>query len=175
MHLFPNTDAMTDPVARGRFWPALRHFWSDVRVDGWQEALSGEQSADALSNLMTVGSNVRGYWERALFALKPLELSEDGKCLRTQFFWLRRLTKPSVWDEPAKEGTLLERLEARLGRAKLWDTITERKIVSGDVVVLKTTDPEKYPIPSIALLDMMWVLNRVASISSFSNFGELDD
>lgn len=175
MRLFPHTDAMRVPVAREKFWSALRLFWSDARVDGWKEALSCGQGIDTLSNLMTVGSDVSGYWKRARFALKPLELSDDGKCLRMQFFWLRRFTKPSVLDESAKGASLLERLDTGHGRARLWGMITEQKIVSGDVVTLKTMEPAKYPLPSMTLLDMMWVLNRVASISSFSDFGEFDD
>jgi hypothetical protein len=102
------------------------------------------------------------YWKKALFVLKPVSLSRDDKSLVLQFFWLKHskingevdmLKKPvlpSDYDSPDIE---------------LVNCVTGRKIRSGDMITLTTTDPVNLPLPDYDLLDMQWVLNRVCALS----------
>jgi hypothetical protein len=47
----------------------------------------------------------------------------------------------------------------------MWDFQTERKICSGDEICLETNDPQRLPLPDWRLLDMQWILHRVAAMS----------
>jgi hypothetical protein len=38
-------------------------------------------------------------------------------------------------------------------------------IVSGDLVELRTSDPARLPLPSMAILEMQWVLCRVLALA----------
>jgi hypothetical protein len=40
-----------------------------------------------------------------------------------------------------------------------------RPILSGDVVGLRTSDPARLPLPSMAILEMQWVLYRVLALA----------
>lgn len=41
---------------------------------------------------------------------------------------------------------------------------TDKHVQSGYYIDLKTTNPVAYPLPSLALLEMLWHLNRVATM-----------
>lgn len=59
----------------------------------WKKDLFGRRGTEICENLVTMGPTVHAYWRAAFFALKPLELSEDKKSLKLQFFWLRPLPR----------------------------------------------------------------------------------
>ena len=62
---------------------------------------------------------------------------------------------------------------------KLYDVRTDKKICSGDEIFLETNDPERLPLPDWRLLDMQWILHRVAAMSGAAEprdgFDEDDD
>jgi hypothetical protein len=58
---------------------------------------------------------------------------------------------------------------------KLFDCKTETKIKSGDVLVFHTEDPVNLPLPSIDLLNMQWLLNRLLAMSGAADAPELDE
>lgn len=76
-----------------------------------------------------------------MFALKPVEVSSDGKYLQARFYWLDRFSEPLFLDDSTVRPSLSANLNSGGGAVKLWDCVTERKIVSGDMVVLRTEDP----------------------------------
>ena len=47
----------------------------------------------------------------------------------------------------------------------LTNPLTGENFRSGDRVRLSTNNPEKMPLPDIRLLELRWMLNRVAAIS----------
>lgn len=49
--------------------------------------------------------------------------------------------------------------------AKLWNCETDKPIYSGELVTLTTRDPVAMPLPSFELLEMQWMLNRIAALS----------
>ena len=100
------------------------------------------------------------YWTKAYFALKPIQLSDDKKCLDVEFYWMPRCNHSAAVD-------ILTSPESSEGRsdAKLLHFPTERLIYSGQTFSLTTDDTEKHPLPHPALLEMQWILQRVAAMS----------
>jgi HNH endonuclease len=147
------------------FWAVLELFWSADRIKSWYESIfSTDSGTEIVPNLMCLCPNAHRYHERALFALKPIEVSEDKGKLRVQFYWLPRnklsnsidiLTVPAIPDN--ENGAIHE-----IG---LWNIKTDERIRSGYVLDIETEDPEKLPLPDTRLLDMQWVLNRVSALS----------
>lgn len=100
-----------------------------------------------------------------MFALRPVSVSDDKKTLMVQFFWIRKFNKPFVLDEKDIKPFLAADSDATLGNGKIFDCVTLKRIISGDIVSIYTEDPEKWPLPSWDLLEMMWFLYRVVAIS----------
>jgi hypothetical protein len=117
-------------------------------------------------------------WNKGLFALKPLELSRNRKKLTGQFFWqvpggyqiksrIDLLTKPvSSKDlDFIRGGYILNRFEG--------DTSSPR-IHSGEIFTFTTKDPKNLPLPSVELLEMQWVLQRLVGICGAAEWPSLD-
>jgi hypothetical protein len=49
-----------------------------------------------------------------------------------------------------------------------------RKIESGDIFTLTTDNPRKRPLPSLELLEMQWILQRITAMSGAAGTPELD-
>ena len=96
--------------------------------------------------------------------MKPVELSDDKKCLKVKFFWLRKLNSPPAFINICQT-PLLESRDERPYRSCLWNHATKEAIKSGDEILLTTEDPENLPLPSWELLEMQWFLNRVIAMS----------
>src|SRR6266516_5183943 len=77
------------------FWSLLREFWTDKRVDRGRNKIfpnprHPDTRIDACFNLICLSRNAHEQWNQRLFALKPLDLSDDKKKLTVQFFWQRQ-------------------------------------------------------------------------------------
>lgn len=100
--------------------------------------------------------------------MKPIGLSDDNEHLDVQFFWLRpyrhtsgvNLLWPPFLPADLSEGP---------NNVKLFDCASERKIRSGETISLRPDDPERGPLPSFALLEMQWILQRMAALSGAAN------
>lgn len=57
------------------------------------------------------------------------------------------------------------RLDGTTRQTRLFDCGTKRCICSGDILTFTTEDPEKWPLPSVDLLYMQWVLNRLVALA----------
>lgn len=112
---------------------------------------------------MCLSPSAHRYYRKGYFALKPISLSDDKKCLTVKFFWLCKESRPS--NVNLCETPLLEGRDQGPGYARLWNHETTNLIQSGDELPLETEDPENLPLPSWALLEMQWFLNRVVAIS----------
>ena len=117
------------------------------------------------ANLITLSKNTHIYWKDRQFALKPLELSEDQKTLRLQFFWQKRQErsrKPRVdlcnvpestegrnhyADNVLVDGRSLDRIPRNDSKMKL---ISRPFIKTGDIFEMMIDNPKKRPLPSIA-------------------------
>lgn len=121
-----------------------------------------------MENLLTLAPSVHKYHERTLFALKPENISEDGKILTATFYWMPRIVHSSptirLSTTPSIPHDLTMRGDASRS-VRLYDVPTDTKICSGDKIRIQTDDPEKLPLPSMELLSLQWVLQRVAVLT----------
>ncbi|KAJ0414995.1 hypothetical protein BJY00DRAFT_318290 [Aspergillus carlsbadensis] len=152
------------------FWNVLRDLWTEEKISLWQRDVMGDEGTETLLNLMCMDPTVHGLWGMARFALRPLELSSDKKRLTVEFHWLpalkyeeRRLTIP-----PASPTNT----NSAPGGTRLYDCATDKRIQTGDVLTFTTSDPIKLPLPSIALLDMQWNLNRLTALSGAADVSD---
>jgi len=147
------------------FWSVLKLFWSPERVKKWYDAIfSTDAGTEIVSNLMCLCPNAHRYHERAFFALKPVDISEDKKKLRMQFYWLPK-NKFSNGVDALRVPVIPETEDGSIHEIGLWDVKTRQEIHSGHVLDVETDDPENLPLPDVRLLDMQWMLNRVAALS----------
>jgi hypothetical protein len=62
---------------------------------------------------------------------------------------------------------------------KLFHLPTNRQICSGDTISITTKDPETWPLPDYGLLELQWILHRVAAMSGaveiYDDFDNDDD
>lgn len=179
-HIYPFSMRFErNPASRSTpsFWNTLRMFWSEERVNEWYAAIF-PRGTEACHNLMCLAPHAHKYWEKAHFALKPIGLSDDKKRLDIQFFWLAK-------GNYASEVAILQRPLLQVhsdqgpNTTKLFNVLTEKKISSGDPISLETDDPVAHPLPDIRLLEMQWVLHRVAAMSAAAeaqdDFGDDSD
>lgn len=148
-------------------------FWSQERIDGWRDAIL-RHGTETPENLMCLSPTLHRCHANGRFALQPIKMSEDEKQLTLRFYWLpRKSTLPatnSIQDRPHIADNIAE-LPRHL---KVFNVITERKICSGDEIVLETPDPENLPLPDIRLLDMQWVLQRLMALSGGAEAEDYD-
>jgi len=154
----------SDSQTEFNIWQTLRLFWSDDRVRNWHDAIFPEGNfVEVCHNLMCLNPLAHRYHENGYFALKPIGLEDEDKCLKVRFFWLKQ-SKSLPMNVGIFGAPLLEGSDQGPNKAKLYNHETDDKICSGDELCLETHDPKKFPLPSLELLDMQWILNRLVAI-----------
>jgi HNH endonuclease len=167
------------------FWTSLGCFWSEDKITAWEMELfpSGinELGMEQVYNLITLSKDVHNAWSQGAFALKPISLSEDKTTLTVQFFWQKKLAGtpamvPLSTRPESTEG--LDEIEDKYNYGTIWFA-TDRggqtvKDKSGDFFDFETDDPVVKPLPSIKLLEMQWLLQRVAGMAGAAGPDELD-
>jgi hypothetical protein len=94
-----------------------------------------------------------------------------------KFHWLPKYNYSSEVDisTPPKSS---ESSDSR-PKPKLYNFYTDQVISSGQLISLTTDDPEERPLPHFALLEMQWMLQRVAAMSGaaeiYNDFNYNDD
>jgi hypothetical protein len=146
------------------FWHTLRMFWSKEKIDTWYNAIfSTPAKTEVCQNLLCLNPQAHAYWERAIFALKPMEISDDKKRLDVQFFWLS--LNPHVPEIDVLQAPSLSAPEDGPYLTRLLNNETNTIIKSGDKISLKTDNPVLRPLPDFGLLEMQWFLHRVTAMS----------
>ena len=172
--------------AQPDFWCLLGIFWADDRVAEWRNKIfpnpnHPDTGVEACFNLISLGADAHWYWNKGLFALKPLEISDDKKKLTIQFFWQPQYSHGNydpvdLLDEPLSSRGLKfaekEGIEHYLTRRQ--DDGSYRGIESGDIFTFTTDDPAIRPLPSWELLDMQWVLQRLTAMSGGAGTPDVD-
>jgi hypothetical protein len=183
-HIYPysllNNSSVPGSVAN--FWDLLKIFWSDDRIQEWRNVVFPDQDnpnkgAETCCNLVCLSPDAHAYWTKAYFALQPIELSDDKKRLDVKLYWMPRREYFSSVDiltpPPSLEG-----LDGGPD-IKLFHFPTGQHICSGDTISLATDDPVMRPLPHYGLLEMQWILQRVAAMSGaaevYDNFDSDDD
>ena len=104
------------------------------------------------------------------FALQPIELSADKKRLDVKLHWVPRRRGCTDVDilspPPSLEG---------FDRIQLYHFPTGQQISSGDLFSLTTDDPVNHPLPHYELLEMQWILHRVAAMSGAADIYDDSD
>jgi hypothetical protein len=149
------------------FWQFLAIFWSVDRVKSWESQVfeeDFENGIESCANLICLSVEVHDSWAKGAFALKPPALTNDRTSLTLQFFWMP-VYEPRASVSIPQVPKPLEGLTSH-GSFELFDFSTRSFIQSGHQVTLETENPETMPLPSVALLEMQWVLQRLTAMSA---------
>jgi HNH endonuclease len=171
--------------AQSSFWRLLTGFWTEDRVAEWRNKIfpnpdHPDTGVDVCFNLISLSPSAHWYWNKGLFALKPLEISDDKK-LSVQFVWQPQYSHGSkdlvdLLEEPLSSKDLRfakkDGIECHLTYP--YDNVSARYIQSGDIFTFTTDDPETRPLPSWELLDMRWVLQRLTAMSGAAGTADVD-
>ncbi|OCK74521.1 hypothetical protein K432DRAFT_429982 [Lepidopterella palustris CBS 459.81] len=150
-HIYPHGMPGTPPN-RHISWKFLGDNWAQEQIIKWFSPLfrdAGSTGCDVVFNMLCLAPHARHFWEISFFALKPEQLSDDRRTLRSQH----------------QAGTTHEGAVGPEG-AKLHNIATDQPIKSGDVIEPTTDDPDLRPLPSIDLLHMQWVLQQIAALAA---------
>ena len=147
-------------------------FWGQARTDQWHDAVfSTSSKTEIVENFILLSCNLHRLWGNGEMALKPIELSADRKLLTLEVHWIRKRTPTSPTSSAPPPVDLLEvpSLEVLPSDAirhfYYHDVSTQERITSGYKVSMTTDDPVERPLPSLELLEMEWVLQRLSAIS----------
>lgn len=155
----------------------LKNFWPEEKVAAWEAELfpngTHEKGLETARNLITLSKDAHYNWNKGLFALKPISVSDDNTTLTIQFFWQAKhqeiqptmslLTTPlSAKDLDSNNGAYMADFRGP----------QDRRVKSGDIFELKTDDAEARPLPSFTLLEMQWFLQRVTGMAGAADIEE---
>ena len=161
------------------FWQTLSVFWPEEKVDAWKRAVMGKKGTESPMNMLTLSPTVHRLWGACFFALKPIRASKHR--LVVEFHWLqpRSKGKKHIMVNARIRPDCLAEIDSPGQDIRLIDCPSGKVITSGTRIAIKTDDPHKRPLPSFALLEMQWNLQRVAALSGMAewrdqNYGDSD-
>lgn len=173
-HIYPNSLGSTG--YKPAFWDRLRMFWSEEKVGEWAALLGTLQGTERLLNTMTLNVMAHKAWGQALFAFKHMETSVGGRKMDLQFHWLKphEKTPATLTKEDFIKRPLLRSNEVcGDGHLHFHNVRTSQPIKSGDIITMRTPYPTARALPSKALIDLQWYLNRIASLTAAATEIEL--
>ncbi|KAF3490758.1 uncharacterized protein GIQ15_00275 [Arthroderma uncinatum] len=185
-HIIPFSFGCQPQWGISMFWKALRCFWTQDQVEKWRQFLE-ENPAEAVRNMVLLAPSVHRYWDRQLFALEPMHMSDDKTTLHLKFHWL--CPRPPVisfppdgpvsYQPPEMPGNLefggRTTKYALKPNLRLYNCETDCRISSGDVITLCTDDPDLLPLPEIELFRLQWLLHRITSLAAAAGYLEDDE
>lgn len=156
-------------------WGLLRIFWGKERVEEWQREISQQPNqpeiinTEQVQNLMTLSTQVPGYWDRCVCAFRPIEVNPERTEMTISFHWL------PLRDEGMKAADFVptdrnpygrghQGFDETPGNGNFVVTADKKIITSGYIFTVTTDDPRKKPLPSFALLNLQWHLHRIAAM-----------
>lgn len=172
---------------REDLWYGLKMFWGNQAHHDVLRLIGNQQDpldiaypgTDCIENFITLTASEHLMWNNGCFALKPVKLSEDKKELTIEFWWN---TKTASFGEKERFQRVLAETQPRVLRWSdrpsdgdgLFYESDRQYLKSGDEIVIKTEDPDKFPLPSIALLELQWNLQRIQGMTASAVDG-IDD
>jgi hypothetical protein len=149
-------------------------FWSPEKIAAWEAILfphgRSEDGVELIENMITLSADAHLLWNQGAFALKPIFVSEDEKGLKVQLFWqVKHTTSMSISLTTVPQSTrgFDNYKDARLAdyrQSPIW-------IKSGQFFDITTNDPTLRPLPSMALLEMQWFLQRIMGMAGAADMG----
>ena len=164
-------------------WRSLAVFWGKDQINKWKNTIFPDSQnpdigVERCFNLTSLSQQAHTMWNDGLFALKPLNLSRDQKTLTVQFFW----QVPGDYEidsevdllteAPSSEG--LDLIGGGVFLNRLENDGSSPRICSGETFTFTTKDPKNLPLPSLELLEMQWVLQRLVGMSGAAGWPSLD-
>jgi hypothetical protein len=145
--------------------------WGEEQTQKWHNAVfSTPAKTEIVENLICLSAPLHMLWGQGLMGLQPISMSDDKTTLTLQIYWFQDRTSTSSNPRAQELVSLLEvpSLDFRLEDADIFrysNALTNTPICSGDELILTTDNPKIRPLPSFALLDLQWKLQRVAALS----------
>lgn len=152
------------------FWVSLELFQEEIEL--WKAALSNTKHPGI--NHLCLTDIAQELWVQARFALRPLELSHDERTLTVQFFWLPRTREYRRYCSMTRIPRPFAAGEGDDTDFEFFRSQDENRLQSGDILTFRTADPVRHPLPSIELLRLQWLLNRVVALSGAADASEKD-
>jgi hypothetical protein len=94
--------------------------------------------------------------------------------MEVQFFWMLRY-KFNENQDLLEVPNLPPDLTHREAEAWLYNAQLDKVVCSGDIITLRTHDPEGFPLPDFRLLELQWILHRLANLRGASEELSNDD
>ncbi|EEH17034.2 hypothetical protein PABG_07121 [Paracoccidioides brasiliensis Pb03] len=189
-HIFPHFMINTKPSTNldasiPPFWNLLDVFFEPDRLNRWRAEIfndpsNPDKSTDGCHNTICLSPTAHRLWAKAMFALRPVSLSDDRKELAVQFYWQPRpahgcFDSVNILESPGSSRDLV-RVGANVLSIAAHDNATSAvAIKSGHIFVFRTTNPNTHPLPSFELLDMQWHLQRIVSMSGSAEIYDEDN
>lgn len=164
------------------FAPALSVFWSTEKVDKCLHSM--KKNAETVANSIALTPSAHQFWEKALFALRPIFVNNEKTKMRQKFYWLKAISSleqgssmllpETITDDYMTEPPILSDCLDSGGRdhhenlskatLMLFDCEGRNIVTSGNDIIITTPDPEHLPLPDEDLLWLQWTLHRLAAL-----------
>ncbi|KAK2745455.1 hypothetical protein FQN55_006149 [Onygenales sp. PD_40] len=152
------------------FWETLKVYWTEEQVNAWKAAVSGPMGTETVENLLCFSPDAHRLHGRARFALhlESFEGETNWQSMNLSFHWLKAGQKGNII--LTQTPSLLAEKPVNYG---LTNYEIKHDLISGDPICLESTDPETMPLPHARLMELQWLLSRVAALSGAADFLEL--
>lgn len=161
-------------------WDVLWLFWGD-KVAKWQEALGVQFNdpritTEKVSNMLTLSPNMHGPWEDSWCAFRPISINNEKTSMEIKVHWIAIDKKADQLGNNTDEIELLQaprpfldedflrKRDSRIDGLCQWHVEKRRPLEDGEVITVTTDDPVKRPLPSMELLELQWILTRIAAM-----------
>ena len=159
-HIVPVRALVNANRDHSAFRRCLDTFWPRT---SWDTRCPPGQKDEA--NILPLEAGVHYKWDRYNFAIRPINhMFDDNPChLWIQMVWLKDTHESGGlasgnWDHFS--GTVINCRQDESGRrARLHFPIVDH----GDVFLLRTSDPEKYPLPGKGYLEIQFAAHKILS------------
>lgn len=131
----------------------------------------GKVDTERVQNLITFMALVHTYWDNTLYALRPISINTKKTSMEVAFHWL-----PAPGKITKKASDSIETMrhpfphdinsftESPGENICLIHGEMRSLIRSGHIFTLETDDPKSKPLPSMELLELQWILHRIAAM-----------
>lgn len=152
-----------------------QNFLVKIPGQGLGEGGHGGEGTERPTNMLTLSPTVHRLWGGCFFALKPVRVVSKRKMV-VEFHWLqpRPKAKKQLMVNARIRPDCLAEVDSPGQDIRLLHSPSKTIITSGTRIAIRTDDPRKRPLPSFALLQMQWNLQRVAALSATAEWREED-
>ncbi|KAL5363213.1 hypothetical protein BJX96DRAFT_167297 [Aspergillus floccosus] len=158
----------------------FEYFWTPDRVQSWYKEIfrndNSDRQIDSIVNQMCLCPNIHSMWIDGNCAFRPLEYNEGKTELSLEWHWqptVQNADSVIAINTPSPSSRNLDQHVGTSGGPSMAFLSARAFVRTGDIVVLKTRDPDRLPLPSKALLDMAFVLARVVNLSGAAGYPDL--